>query len=228
VDGGGSPTGRFDMGERVVVPALRALGCRRLALVVSTHPHPDHLAGLPAAVRWGRPGEIWLPGGFAGDPRYAPLLADAASVGSRVQWVWPEGIEARFGGVSVEGRWFPGRRENDRSLVIWVQAGGRTALLPADLEIGGQERLLASGVPIRCDLLLAPHHGAANALLPAFLAAASPDAVLASAGGRPGLPAAAVEAAVRAAGAQFRATHREGALRVRLGPGPFSVSPGVD
>jgi len=36
VDGGGSPTGHFDMGERVVVPALQALGCRRLSLVVST------------------------------------------------------------------------------------------------------------------------------------------------------------------------------------------------
>src|SRR5690606_3100059 len=46
VDGGGSPFSDFDVGERVVLPALRALGVTRLALVVATHPDADHVEGL--------------------------------------------------------------------------------------------------------------------------------------------------------------------------------------
>jgi competence protein ComEC len=228
VDGGGSPGGGFDMGERVVVPALRALGCRRLALVVSTHPHPDHVEGLVAALRWGQPAELWLPGGFTGDPRYAPLLEAAAAAGTRALWVPTQGNRTQFGETSLEARWFPGSTENDRSLVVWVRCRSTTALLPADLEIAGQQRLMASGIAVDCDLLLAPHHGSANALFPPFLTAASPAVVIASAGGRPGLPAQSFVNAVQAVGAQFRATHREGCLRARLGPGGLFVAAAVD
>jgi len=228
VDGGGVPGGTFDPGERVVVPALEALGCRRLALAVSTHPHPDHLGGLPALVRWGRPEEVWLPGGFADDPRYGELLAAADAAGARIRWIGAEGHAARWGGATMEARWVAERRENDRSLVLRVACGGTVALLPADLEIPGQARLLAAGFSPRCDLLVAPHHGAANALHLPFLEAARPRVAFVSAGGRPGLPAEEFEAALGALGARICATHRDGFLRARLGPDGLSAGRGVD
>lgn len=223
VDGGGFAGRAFDPGASIVAPALRALGCRRLALAVSSHPHPDHLEGLPALVRWGRPREVWLPGSFEGDGRYERLLAEARAAGTRVRWIGPEGHTAPLGAAQIEARWFSERRENDRSLVVRVTVEHACALLPGDLEARGQERLVATGFAGPCDLLVAPHHGAANALYPPLLEAVGPKVVFVSAGGRPGLPAPEFLDALHAAGVRSCLTHRDGFLHARLGTRGLAV-----
>ncbi|MHB8765573.1 MAG: hypothetical protein ACYDA8_14730 [Deferrisomatales bacterium] len=74
---------------------------------------------------------------------------------------------------------------------------------------------------------MAPHHGAANALCPEWLAAAGADAVLISAGGSPGLPSPAFEAAAGAAGARVLSTHDSGCLHAWLGPRGAGAEPAV-
>ena len=51
VDTGGGGPGRGDRGERVVVPALRRLGLRRLTAVALTEGAPDHAGGLAGIAR---------------------------------------------------------------------------------------------------------------------------------------------------------------------------------
>ncbi|HEX7001295.1 MAG TPA: DNA internalization-related competence protein ComEC/Rec2 [Trueperaceae bacterium] len=51
IDGGGTPFSDFDVGERVVLPALRALGVRDLDAVIATHPDADHVEGLLSLLR---------------------------------------------------------------------------------------------------------------------------------------------------------------------------------
>ncbi|MHB8765572.1 MAG: ComEC/Rec2 family competence protein, partial [Deferrisomatales bacterium] len=103
---------------RVVVPALEALGAPRLWLAVSTHPHPDHLGGLAAAVAWGRPERLWLPDSFRDDPRYEGLLRAASGTRTRVEWVPAAGARDDSTGAVLEARWTPAPGENDRSLVV--------------------------------------------------------------------------------------------------------------
>jgi competence protein ComEC len=86
VDGGGFPGTDLDPGERIVIPALEALGAKRLWLAVSTHPHPDHVIGLTSVVRMGRPELLWLPASFAGDGRYRPLLEAARGASEDRYW----------------------------------------------------------------------------------------------------------------------------------------------
>ena len=50
IDGGGTPRGDFDMGTRVIVPALRNLGVKRLLAVIATHADSDHIEGLNAVL----------------------------------------------------------------------------------------------------------------------------------------------------------------------------------
>ncbi len=50
VDGGGTPQTDFDIGARVVVPALRSLGVKSLT-VIATHGDADHIEGLNAVLR---------------------------------------------------------------------------------------------------------------------------------------------------------------------------------
>ncbi len=228
VDAGGFPATDFDVGEQVVVPALRQLGCRRLWLAVSTHPHPDHLGGFPAALRWGRPRELWLPGSFEGDERYRPLLEEADRVGCSVRWVPPAGWRREVQGGGVEAGWVAAHRENDRSLVLRISWAGRSVLLPGDLEAAGQRLLLGSPLAVPSDLMVAPHHGASNALLGDFLRAVRPGVVLISAGGRPGLPSARFVEAAETSGAAVLSTHQRGFLHAWVGPEGVGAAPGGD
>jgi competence protein ComEC len=50
VDGGGTPQTDFDIGSRVVIPALRSLGVKSLT-VIATHGDSDHIEGLNAVLR---------------------------------------------------------------------------------------------------------------------------------------------------------------------------------
>jgi len=219
VDGGGFPDSSFDVGSQVVVPALEALLASRLELVVSTHPHPDHVGGLVAAVRWGRPRELWLPGSFAGDSRYAELEAAAHEVGAHTVWVGPDGRNGALGSVPLAARWVAAARENDRSMTVRAGTPEAAVLISADLEVAGQKGLLATGDVAPCAVLVAPHHGAASSLYPPFLTATAPAEVLISAAGRRGLPALEFLAAAQAAGATVWTTYQSGYLHVRLGPG---------
>ncbi len=227
VDGGGFPGTPFDVGDRVVRPALEALGARGLWLAVSTHPHPDHAGGLPSLIRWGRPGAVWLPETFRGDPRYRGILESAREVGARAAWVGP-GREVRGPGWAIGTALVDGPTENDRSLVLRVEAWGRALLLPADLERPGQEMLLGQGLPGRAAILVAPHHGAADALYPPFLRAVAPRAVLISASGRAGLPSPSFEEACRSGGAPVLSTHRLGCLHGWIGPSGWGAGAFVD
>ena len=227
VDGGGFPGSPFDVGDRVVRPALEALGARGLWLAVSTHPHPDHAGGLPSLIRWGRPEAVWLPEAFRGDPRYRGILESARQVGARAVWVGP-GRGLRGPGWALTTAQVDGPTENDRSLVLRVEAWGRAMVLPADLERPGQEMMVGQGLPGRAPILVAPHHGAADALFPPFLRAVAPRAVLISASGRPGLPARVFEDACRAEGAVVLSTHRLGCLHGWVGPSGWGVDAFVD
>jgi competence protein ComEC len=219
VDGGGFPASPFEVGARVVVPTLEHLGATGLELVISTHPHPDHLGGLAAAVRWGRPREVWLPGSFAGDPRYGALLAAARGIGARVTWVGPGGHTAPLGPMPLAVHWVDAPGENDRSMTLRAGPPGSAVLVAADLEADGQRRLLAAGDLPGCTVLVAPHHGAASGLFPPFLAAAAPAAVVISAAGRRGLPAPEFITAARDVGATVYGTYQQGCIHARLGPG---------
>ncbi|HSU40678.1 MAG TPA: ComEC/Rec2 family competence protein, partial [Polyangiaceae bacterium] len=80
VDAGGMVGNPVDTGATVVLPVLRQKRRTRLDVMVLTHPHPDHFAGLPAVLREIEVGELWDSGQGEAEgagPSYAALLASA-------------------------------------------------------------------------------------------------------------------------------------------------------
>jgi len=222
VDGGWALPDGADLGRSVVVPALRALGVRRLDAAVATHADLDHRGGLGSVLRALPVGELWLPAGGGDD--LAPLRAQAARLGIPVRELRRGDRVGPLGELEVEVLWppeptgiAPAASRNDASLVLRVETAGTRLLLTGDVGAATEAALLASGSPLRADVLKVAHHGSAGSSSAAFLAAVAPRWALVSApcGGR--LPSARTLARLQAAGAEVAWTGRDGALRVGLG-----------
>ena len=162
---------------------------RRIDLVVLTHPHEDHVAGLVRVLERYRVGRVFEPGMHGPGPgweawdealRHGPPRAMLAA-GSRLRLdevtltvVWPEA------GVPVEPA-STGRGINDTSIILLGEANGRRFLLTGDAEDDVDPRLVARGLP-RIDLLKVAHHGSATATSAALLEATRPAIALISVG----------------------------------------------
>jgi competence protein ComEC len=202
-----------DFGESVVVPALRALGVRRLDVLLLSHGDADHAGGAPAVRRAFPEARVLGVEGWA--------LPGMGLCRDTQSWRW-DGATFR---VLHPPPWFPYLR-NDSSCVLRIEAGGRVALLPGDIGRQVEARLLhLHGDALRADLLLVPHHGSRNSSSGDFIATVAPDWAVAStgAGNRFGLPKPEVVERYRAAGAGFLDTAQEGALGFRLGPQGLSL-----
>jgi competence protein ComEC len=151
VDGGPDPV--------LLIESLQEYGVRQLELVVLTHIHADHAAGLIGLVGRVPIGHVWAntePHESAtstelfrtletgGVPVSTPLLGE--------QWLLGD-LE-----LTVEG---PLRRyssPNDQSIVLMVEGPGRSMLLSGDVETIAQSELTHLGA----DVLKVPHQGAAT------------------------------------------------------------------
>jgi competence protein ComEC len=231
VDAGGFPipalqdaeTGgpRFDIGERVVTPAVRAFGVRRLDTLVVTHGDPDHIGGAAAVVRALAPGAIveGVP-----VPPHLPLqslMKDGDSLGAEWRVVTP-GHVTRWRDVAFRvlhpplPDWERQRVRNEDSVVLELSFGDVTIVLPGDVGAVGEAAALAHARPSSLVILKAAHHGSATSSSPPLLAALRPRVVIFSTGrgNRFGHPSPAVVARVRRTGAEMFSTASDGCIVV--------------
>jgi competence protein ComEC len=221
VDAAGLPGSSFDAGERVVAPALRALGVRKIDTLIVTHADPDHIGGAASIVHRFAPRTVWE--GIPVPPNPALReLADLASSGSAVWRTVQAGDAERIDEVDIRiwhpqpPDWERQRVRNDDSVVVELRHGDVSILLTGDIEREAEHRLtpILSLAPLV--VLKAPHHGSATSSSEAFIRAARPKAVVFSAGRRNpfGHPHPAVLARYRAAGVEMFRTDEDGAVVV--------------
>jgi competence protein ComEC len=230
VDAGPSGSGRFDAGDRIVVPALAARGCHRLEVLALSHDHDDHAGGALAVLRDVEVGELWLGEGSLRDPLTRAVAAEAVARGVAVRRL-KRGDIAEVAGLELAvlhpGLLDRSRSLNDRCLVLRVETDdGASILLPGDLEAGGERALLAAGADPRAGALVAPHHGADGSSTAAFLAGVRPRLVLVSAGAgnRFGHPGRAALSRFAAAAARVLRTDRDGTMTLDDSEGAWTAS----
>jgi len=219
VDAGGLPSGNFDIGENVVSPVLWDKGIKRIDVLVLTHPHPDHLNGLPAVARNFRIGEFWEGTPAPQNPQYSALLK---ALGNTVRLRIVRGFQRTIGGVEVTAAGPPSAGEtlpadNDSSLVFRLEFGSTSALFPGDISQKSEEELLLSGQNLQAQILKSPHHGSDSSSSEAFLGAVRPEYIVISAGqgNRAGLPHPSVIGRYNQAGARILRTDLQGAVEFR-------------
>jgi competence protein ComEC len=222
VDAGGAPGGRFDIGRRVVEPAIWAAGVHRPTHLVATHADADHIGGAVSIVADARPGEVWDGVPVPPDPLGRRLRVAAARAGAAWRTV-QRGDRVRFGDAEVivwnppPPEWERQRVRNDDSVVVEVRVGDVSLLLPGDVEASAEAAVARLVEPAGVRVMLAPHHGSATSSTWPLLRAAAPDLAVISAGrgNRYGHPHAAVLDRYRAIGARILRTDQDGAVTLR-------------
>jgi competence protein ComEC len=220
----GTRVDEFDAGRSVVLPALHALGVRRLDALALTHADLDHVGGAASVVAGIPVGELWVTRETHGARALWPLRLEAARRGIPVRIV-AAGDVLGSEELTLRAHWPPAALRppttNAGSLVLQVGEPRACALLGGDAP-GAVERALAPELP-RCDVLKLDHHGSATSSDPAWLDALEPSLAVASAGRRPRspLPHPAVRERLRARAVTLWETRRAGAIEVELArPGP--------
>lgn len=205
-----------DSGTRVIAPYLRASGVRALDGLVVSHDDNDHTGGavsvlhaLPVA---------WLASSLPHDDPLFFLVDGAIRCVAGERWRW-DGIDFEF--LHPEGASYAtAAKDNERSCVLRITAPGGTVLLPGDIEKRGEAALLARGIDLTADVLIAPHQGSRTSSTAAFVEAVRPRAVIFPVGYRNayGHPHPDVVQRYERAGADVYRTDRDGAVLIALGP----------
>ncbi|MEU8470832.1 ComEC/Rec2 family competence protein [Streptomyces sp. NPDC029006] len=217
---------------------LTRLGITRIPLLVLTHFHADHVAGLPGVLR-GRSVAAIETTGFAEPAAQAEFVRREAAGRHIPVTTAVAGEERRAGPLAWRVLWPPesapsppGVRAsparpgavpqpegpNDASVALLVRTGGLRLLLLGDLEPPSQQALLRSPATAGLagvDVLKVAHHGSAHQD-PELIRLVAPRVALVSAGAdNPyGHPAPTTVAALRAGGAVVLRTDRDGGLAV--------------
>jgi competence protein ComEC len=225
VDGGGQAGAEVvdgfrsgpDVGEEVVSPYLWSRGIKRLDVVALSHAHHDHLDGLHSVIANFKVGELWI-GRDEETPAFLVLLAEARARGVRVV----QEIQGRtfdWDGVRGEVLWPADVSEvdkaaNDNSLVMRIQDGSESFLLPGDIEKKVENELVDEHAPLAANFLKVPHHGSKTSSTDAFVGAVGPRVAVVSVGegNQFGHPVDSVVERYARAGARFLRTDRDGAV----------------
>ncbi|MDO4708293.1 MAG: DNA internalization-related competence protein ComEC/Rec2 [Pseudomonadota bacterium] len=206
-DTGPAAAGGFDAGERVVLPALHALGVRRLSAIIISHADADHAGGLPAVQAAFPDAPLWAPPGAG--------LADAKDCTRDSHWQH-DGVAFAFLHPVAH---FPYLR-NQSSCVLRLQSQYGNALLTGDIDRLIEARLMRSAADaLQADIITVPHHGSASSSTPAFVQATGAKLAPVSAGhgNRFGHPRQAVLRRWQQQGAETPVSYQHGAIRARLG-----------
>jgi competence protein ComEC len=220
VDAGGTP-GSFDIGERVLGPALRARRLRRLDYVAVTHADQDHVGGAAATVREFRPREVWAGVPVSGHAPLEPLRAVVREIA--IPWRWLQrGDRLELGDADLRVHhpplpdWERQRVRNDDSVVLELRHGLVSVWLMGDITRAVEAELIAAVEPGRIHIVKAAHHGSLTSSSAEWVRRLRPALVLISAGRTNlfGHPAAAVLQRYRDAGAEIFRTDQDGQIEV--------------
>lgn len=159
---------------------LKALGIRRLDLLILTHPHDDHTGGAPVLLQSFRIGTLLIPHDLKNDPFSLEALQRAEQAGTEVVWSL-KGLRfelERFSAECLHPELISYDDINDYSSIWSFQLGASSLLFLGDLSLEaakgldlGQHAFLRSG-----------HHGSVTSTSRELLARVKPRLVAISCG----------------------------------------------
>jgi competence protein ComEC len=177
---------------------LRRLGANlpfyahRIDVLVLSHPHQDHVAGLVGVLERFRVGALLHAGIAFENPAHHHLLAEASSEPMLDAALGRAGQSFALDATTTVEILYPSETDataplpegdiNNGSVVMLLRHGGFTALLTGDAEAPVEATLMARGVLPAVDVLKVGHHGSSSSTTPGLLDAIRPTIAVISSG----------------------------------------------
>ena len=183
IDGG---EGRKGKGA---LPILSRKGINKLDMVILTHPHDDHVGGLPAVLKNVKVDEVLDSGQPHPSKAYIQFLSlvnqkEISYKLARAGQIIDLGADIKGYVLNPSEPFFEGTRSdlNNNSVVIRLVYKKVAILLTGDLEKEGEGRVLNSGMDLKSDVLKVGHHGSSTATSERFLKIVDPKVAIISVG----------------------------------------------
>lgn len=177
IDGGNAEDGTQ------VVSYLLQQGVTKLEYAVNTHPHEDHVGGLPAVLSVLETKNLWCPvaeydSEYFEDLLYYAGLWELEPVCPAPGEIFPLGSAE----ITVLGALTDSTDINNHSLILSVRYGQNTFLFSGDAELEAERAVLDAGFDIACTVMKAGHHGSNSSNSYRWLREANPAYVVISVG----------------------------------------------
>ncbi len=223
IDGGPASAGP------TVVAYLQNEGIDDIEVMVLTHAHADHVAGLIDVLRSTIPVRAVVYNGapyssatyqtFLAEMQADELTATPAQVGQAYAW-GPLNTYVLNPQASLAGD------QNEDSVVLLVVYGNVRFLLTGDIDSSTEQTILGGGTPVAAEVLKVAHHGSAYGSSATFLDAVGAELAVISVGAdNPyGHPAEETLTRLRASGARILRTDQRGTVIVHTDGVRFDVS----
>lgn len=198
IDGGGSSSKKFNVGESVIAPYLWYKGITHLDAVIITHPDSDHFNGIPFILRRFKPDTLWTNGNDGHGQEYDDLLNLARVLDIEIKQPGVNQVLMGAHGAVLlnisnpflsQNSMAPFRiatNSNDEGLILKFSGPQQelSCLFPGDISRRAEEELTKSTTKniLQSSFLLAAHHGSKTSNSPLFLKSVNPRKILVSAG----------------------------------------------
>ncbi|PKN00919.1 MAG: hypothetical protein CVU77_07810 [Elusimicrobia bacterium HGW-Elusimicrobia-1] len=188
IDAGGVPSfmgGNTDTGREYVIPFLQRHLRRGFTLdaVIMSHPHADHIGGMPTVLENVKVRKVYDSGYARGDSEYGKCLEiikrknidyEVVSAGDVIE-LDPDleiTVLSPPSGISFEGA-------NNNSVVVRIKYKDFVTILTGDAEVEAENYMVPSfRGGLQASLLKVGHHGSRTSSTPGFINALIPEVAL--------------------------------------------------
>ncbi|MDH5471298.1 MAG: DNA internalization-related competence protein ComEC/Rec2 [Gammaproteobacteria bacterium] len=165
----------FDIGDKVVVPFLKAMGMSKLDRLVISHGDNDHIGGAESILRQITVHQ--LTGQDIEDLDHD--TKNNCQQGDSWQW---DGVEFEFLHPDLLSNH---QRRNNKACVLRISSRAGSLLITSDIEKVAEQRLVRDfSMKLKSDVLIVPHHGSKTSSTDQFISSVAPRYALVSAGYR--------------------------------------------